>query len=154
MGYQNKCPACREIFPRSRTGVVQKGRRLFCCETCAGAGAAPPKGVDPIRRRARSIQQETRIAVQIGGRRVPGSGALPGSPGDVVQRPEMDGQSLLIEAKFTDAAQYTLKAETWRKVQGEAILARRIPVMQVRIGGLELAVLGWDEFLEMRGGPP
>lgn len=97
-----------------------------------------------VRRTKASVQQEKRLAVDIGGRRVAGSGALQGMKGDVKE------EDWLVEAKMTKANRYSLTLAVFRKIECEAIRAGRRPVLALELAGRTLAVVTWDDFLAMR----
>jgi hypothetical protein len=59
-------------------------------------------------------------------------------------------EDLLVEAKTTEAASFSLKKATWDKIRREALLDGRIPVMAVQIQGRNLVVLDEEDFLELR----
>lgn len=91
-----------------------------------------------------SQRQERSLARNIGGRTVPASGAFWSRKGDVRT------DDLLIEAKTTEAASFSLKKVIWDKIRREALLDGRIPVLAVQIQGRNLVVLDEEDFLELR----
>lgn len=94
----------------------------------------------PLRR---SVRQERAIARDTGGRRQAASGSLPGLKGDVKTK------SWLIEAKTTAGVTYTLKLRTWRKIEQEALVARKEPVLVLEISGRKLAIIDYDLWVDM-----
>lgn len=92
-----------------------------------------------------SMRQEENIAADLGGRRVPASGALPGLPGDV------KSAEWLVEAKCTQAQQYTLTLATLYKVRREAASVGRKWAMQVMMSGEPVAIIPWAEFIRLLG---
>ena len=94
--------------------------------------------------RTASQKQEGRLADIIGGRSVPASGAFWSRKGDVRT------DDLLIEAKTTAAASFSIKKVVWDKIRREALLDGRIPVMAIQIQGRNLIVLDEEDFLELR----
>lgn len=97
-----------------------------------------------IRQQKRSVAQEKKIATQMpGGRRVAGSGSLPGNKGDVKAR------LWLVEAKMTKRPSFTLTLGLWRKIEIEALKSSgyKRPVMQLELAGRKLAVLDWNDYL-------
>jgi len=86
----------------------------------------------------RSVRQERRIARDVGGRRVAGSGSMPGNKGDVA------APGYLLEAKYTDKASYSLKLAIWRKIECEAIRAGCEPGLIIEIMGRRLIVLDYN----------
>jgi hypothetical protein len=92
---------------------------------------------------SRSKQQERRIAADVGGSVVPASGAFWSMKGDA----RSDG--FLIEAKRTDKASLSIKRQIWDKIRREALLDGRVPVLALQIQDRNLAVLDWEDFLEL-----
>lgn len=90
-----------------------------------------------------SVQQEKSIARELGGRRVAGSGAMPGNKGDV------RAGAWLVEAKQTRSPNYQLKLSILRKIEAEALKARKLPVLIVEMSGRSFAVLDLDTFLQV-----
>jgi hypothetical protein len=97
-----------------------------------------------VRRQKASVSQEKRVAKQMAGRRVAGSGSMPGNKGDV----RADGW--LVEAKMTKGVRFTITLALWRKIYGEAVMAGRLPVMQLELAGRTVAVIDWQDFLRLR----
>jgi len=89
----------------------------------------PPRGMTSSKR------QEKKTAREFGGRRTQGSGNKWHDKGDV-KTPKF-----LIECKTTDAASYRLDKATIQKIQIEAAMAGKEPVLRIDIQGLELAVI-------------
>ena len=94
--------------------------------------------------RTASQKQERSLAKSLGGRTVPASGAFWSRKGDVRTN------DLLVEAKTTQAASYSLKKAIWDKIRREALLDGRIPVLAIQIQGRNLVVLDEEDFLELR----
>ena len=70
-----------------------------------------------------SNKQEKRVADELGGKTVIGSGSLWGAKGDVRT------EDYLIECKTTKKTSYPLSADTWLKIEREATRdGLRIPV--------------------------
>lgn len=102
----------------------------------------------------KSNKQEARTAKEFGGRVQPASGALAGAKGDVrtggQRTSSFSDSDFLIENKYTDKASYSLKKETWLKIQKEAIRENmRIPMMQIDIQDTSLVVLNKQDFLAL-----
>ena len=93
-----------------------------------------------------SVAQEKQIARDVGGRRVAGSGSMPGNKGDVKE------DEWLIEAKMTVSGRYSLTLQTWRKIEREAAVKGKRPVIIVKIAGRSLAVIDYHDFLALKGG--
>jgi hypothetical protein len=94
--------------------------------------------------RSKSQQQERDLAKRITGLSVPASGAFWARKGDV------RSDDLLVEAKTTDAASFSIKRTIWEKIRREAILDGRIPVLAISIQDRNLVVLDEEDFLELR----
>lgn len=94
--------------------------------------------------RTPSQKQERSLASNTGGRVVPASGAFWSRKGDVRT------DDLLIEAKTTQAASFSVKKVIWEKIRREALLDGRTPVLAVAIQGRNLVVLDEEDFLELR----
>lgn len=94
--------------------------------------------------RTSSQKQERSLAKNLGGRTVPASGAFWSRKGDV------RSDDLLVEAKTTEAASFSIKKAIWEKIRKEALLDGRIPVLAVQIQGRNLVVLDEEDFLELR----
>jgi hypothetical protein len=75
--------------------------------------------------RRRSKKQENRVAAREGGRRQPGSGAVPGFEGDVRKVGKYRG-----ECKFTRASSYRLKLEDLKKLENQAS-GSELPVFDI-----------------------
>jgi hypothetical protein len=91
-----------------------------------------------------SREQERSVAKSIGGLTVPASGAFWARKGDA------RSDDLLVEAKTTQAASFSIKRVVWEKIRKEALLDGRIPVMAIQIQGRNLVVLDEEDFLELR----
>ena len=91
----------------------------------------------------KSRKQERRLAKEIGGHTTPASGAFWSRKGDV------RSDRYLVEAKRTDKASISIKADVWDKIRREAIIDGRIPVLALQIGSVDLAVLDWEDFLAL-----
>lgn len=103
------------------------------------------KGLLALRQRLRnSARQEHKIAIQMGGRRVAGSGSQPGNKGDV------KAERWLVEAKQTKGARFTLTIGLWRKIFSEAVRASREPAMVIELSGRSLAVIDYQTFLALK----
>lgn len=72
----------------------------------------------------KSIKQEKRVAKELDGRTVIGSGAL-------LDKADVKSDSFLIECKTTAKNFYPLNLATWKKVQKEALKVCRTPLMYI-----------------------
>jgi hypothetical protein len=88
------------------------------------------------RQNRRSSAQEKRVAKEVGGRQVVGSGSSWRAPGDV------KSDTHLIEHKFTDAASFRLTVKDWRQARKDATVVGREPAMIIEFpeAGLRLVV--------------
>ena len=98
-----------------------------------------------VRKLRSSVAQEKRIAKDVGGRRVAGSGSMPGNKGDVKHA------DWLIEAKQTVKGRFPLTLQLWRKIETEAFRASKTPAMVIEMAGRSLVVISYDDWLAMRG---
>jgi siroheme synthase len=92
----------------------------------------------------RSVAQEERLAVQLGGKRIAGSGSQLGAKGDVKT------ERWLVEAKTTTSGRFPLTLALFRKIEKEAIQAGKAPVMVIEMAGRSLAVITLDDFIAFR----
>jgi hypothetical protein len=93
-----------------------------------------------------SMAQEERVAKDIGGQRVIGSGALWGKKGD------SRSSQYLVECKITSSSYYTLTLDVWKKIVREAVNdGLRIPVMNIDLeyGNKSFAVLSLSDYEEL-----
>ncbi len=98
----------------------------------------------------KSILQERRAAVDMGGRVQPGSGAPDFYKGDV--RAPGD---IRVECKTTGSKSYVLKLSELEKIRGEALMGGEESfAMQIefqgQFRGKKFAVIDWDEFVNLR----
>lgn len=84
------------------------------------------------------------MAGAIGGKPTAGSGAFWSRKGDA------RADDLLVEAKRTDKASYSIKKAIWEKIRREALLDGRMPVLALEIQGRNLVVIDEEDFLELR----
>jgi len=54
------------------------------------------------------------------------------------------------EVKFTDKASFSLKKELIEKIKEEAFITAKMPLMHIDIAGLKVAVLLWEDFLDIK----
>ena len=92
---------------------------------------------------ASSRKQERETAASISGKTTPGSGSTWHSKADVVS------PSLMVECKETQNDSISLKAKDFKKVKLEALLANKQAVMQLKMNNLTLAVISWDDFIDL-----
>lgn len=97
-----------------------------------------------------SRKQERKVALEMGGRQIPGSGAVPGIDGDVVSATEF------IECKTTGARQITLKLADWEKTLVEATRSGKPPSMRLQfnhtgsiVPAYDLVVLDKDYYMTL-----
>lgn len=89
-------------------------------------------------------KQEKRLAGRVTGTRPAASGAFWTRKGDV------RSADLLIEAKATEKASYSIKKAIWDKIRREALLDGRLPVLALQIQDRNLVVLDEEDFLALR----
>lgn len=91
----------------------------------------------------RSRKREERGAEEVGGRRCSQSGGG-------ITKGDFRNEEWCCEDKFTVAGkQYTLKESTILKALGEAHRTGRNPVIKIGYRKVEVAVLMWDDFMEL-----
>jgi hypothetical protein len=80
---------------------------------------------------------------KFGGRRQKGSGNQWYAPGDVKT------DLFLIDSKQTNNASFGVSLKIWDKIYEEALFAHRIPLLSLRIRGINLVVLDADDFEQL-----
>jgi len=109
------------------------------------------------RKRRRSIKQEDRVAKEVGGHRVPGSGNAARLPGHNTRgrTGDVSVREFKIEAKYTDKKSFRITEDVVLKAFAEAEMEGKDWLLQVDIYGFDttapnkLAVLDWEVFLEL-----
>lgn len=91
----------------------------------------------------RSQKQERRLAKTLEGTPTAASGAFWSRKGDV------RSSRLLVEAKTTEKASYSIKKEIWEKIRKEALLDGRMPVLAIQIQDRNLVVIDEEDFLAL-----
>ena len=93
-------------------------------------------------------KKEIKDAKLFGGRRTPRSGGLWFAKGD------SKSDNYLIENKTTDKESFSVSVKLWEKINREALLSKRIPMISIEMGKgkLELIVLSMEDFCSIRGG--
>ena len=79
--------------------------------------------------------QEKKLAKKLGGRRQPGSGSIPGLKGDVFSK------TYLAECKATASASYILKLKVLEKIEQEAAMENKEPLLEIQMQGKKFYVL-------------
>lgn len=100
------------------------------------------------RRRVRLVTtQEKRVAEDLGGKTQPGSGNQWNAKGDV------SAKTILVECKSTINQSIPLKVEVLEKIEREAALACKEPVLQIEFQGKrriqKYAVISYERFLQL-----
>lgn len=90
-----------------------------------------------------SQKQEKRLEKSFDGRRTAASGAFWSSKGDV------KADKYLIEAKTTAAKSFSLKSSELKKIETEALLVGKVPLLCVELVDRNYVVLLEDDFLEL-----
>jgi hypothetical protein len=93
--------------------------------------------------RRQSQKHEKRLAKAFGGQRTAASGAFWQRKGDV------RSDDILIEHKWTGKKQVTIRADVLQKIEREAILDYRTPVLGLHLDGRDYVVLNEEDYLEM-----
>ena len=90
-------------------------------------------------------KKEVKDAEQFGGQRTPKSGGFWSFAGDVVTK------DFLIDSKTTDKKNFSITANMWTKLFGEALKARKIPILSILLlnEGTELVVLDKNDFISL-----
>lgn len=58
----------------------------------------------------------------------------------------------IVEAKLTTKGSISVKVEWWKRVSREALMAGKLPVIQLTFpDGTNLAVISWPDFERVRG---
>ena len=94
------------------------------------------------RKRQKWQSQEKKAAKRMGGKLTPGSGNQWAAKSDVRTK------KLLVECKRTDKSTYSLRLDTLRKVELEALRLGLVPVLLVELDGHEYAVLRGTDYEE------
>jgi len=77
------------------------------------------------------------------GKETPRSGGFWSFAGDVEQ------EKFLIESKYTDGKGYRLTKETWNKIEHEALMSGKLPMMSIQIQDTEVVILSKFDFMEL-----
>jgi hypothetical protein len=86
-------------------------------------------------------KKEKKDTKRFQGRRQPRSGGIWFMPGDVKLK------EFLIDDKTTDKLSYSIKNTTWNKISNEALLLKRLPALNVRLGdGTEVTIVDTNDF--------
>lgn len=90
-------------------------------------------------------KKESKDADIFNGRRTPKSGGFWFFPGDV------KSDDFLIDSKTTDKKSFSITANMWEKIEGEALKSRRIPILSILLTneGTELVCLDKNDFIEL-----
>ena len=80
-----------------------------------------------------------------GSRRMPRSGGLWFAKGD------SRSETYLIENKTTKHQSYSISTSLWEKLEGEALLSQRIPLLSIQFGDedTELVIIDKDDFINL-----
>lgn len=90
-----------------------------------------------------SQAHEKRLEKVIGGSRIAASGAFWSRKGDV------RSERFLVEHKFTEKKSFSLKQETLKKIEREAVMVGRIPLLGVSLGGTDYVVMLEQDFVDL-----
>ena len=88
------------------------------------------------------VKKEKKDAESFGGKRTPRSGGLWFAKGDV------RSNEYLIENKTTAKESFSVSVPLWEKIEKEALLSHRLPLLSLEMGNdkLELIILSKDDF--------
>lgn len=93
--------------------------------------------------------KERRDAKDFGGKVTPRSGGFWAFAGDVKT------DDFLIDSKFTKTDSFKITKKIWDKLYGEALKARKTPLLSLEIGEeLELIVIDKNDLLQLLEGNP
>lgn len=81
------------------------------------------------------------------GKETPRSGGFWSFAGDVKCGGAL--KNLLVEVKQTEKKSYSLTCATWDKIENEALLDDKLPMMSVDIQGRELVILNKHDFISL-----
>lgn len=62
----------------------------------------------------------------------------------------MKAKAWLVECKFTDNTQFTLKLTDLNKLKLQAIMERKFPVLQIQFGKRRYAVIEWEDLFDAK----
>lgn len=80
------------------------------------------------------------MAKVLKGKTTPASGSIRGFKGDVFT------DKYLVECKYTDKKQFTLKLDVLEKIEMEALLKNKIPLLAVEIKGKNYIIMKEEDF--------
>lgn len=89
------------------------------------------------------VKKEKSDAKEFGGYRQKGSGNTWSAPGDVKT------DKFLIDSKQTDKKSYSVTIKTWDKLYEEALFAKKLPILSLKIQNVEVVVLDKEDFLKI-----
>lgn len=78
--------------------------------------------------------QEFRVSEDVGGRKVPASGAFEGNKGDV------ETKAWLIDAKLTEKKSFALSLKVLRKIDAEALAYGKVPALAIEFTNTHFGV--------------
>ena len=89
--------------------------------------------------------KEKKDAKAFNGKRMPRSGGFWSAKGDI------KSGKYLIESKQTMKRSFSVSVDLWKKIEREALLSNRIPLLSLEIGKekQELIVISRDDFLTL-----
>ena len=106
----------------------------------------PLPGVGQRSMTAKSKREAKKLNAIVGGKVVPGSGAVQGLDGDRITARTM------IEEKVTDKKSYTLTSTTWEKLLGEAARNGLLSALILKLGPHRIVMMPLDEAMERMEG--
>jgi len=90
-------------------------------------------------------KKEKKDAKLFNAKQTPGSGNKWGAKGD------SKSDTFLIENKTTDKENFTIQGKVWQKIEKEALLEGRIPLLSIEFGNKkkELIIIEKNDFITM-----
>ena len=89
-------------------------------------------------------KKEYRDRDDFGGKETKASGRIWSDPGDVKT------QNWLIESKYTSKKSYSISRKIWEKLDGQALLSFRMPLLSIQIqDDIEVVVMNKEDFITL-----
>lgn len=88
-------------------------------------------------------KKEIRDAKDFGAYVTKASGRVWNDPGD------SQNKDWLIESKYTDKKSYSVSLKTWKKLEKQALIAFRLPLLSVQMQDTEVVVLDKEDFIKL-----
>lgn len=143
---------CIECGQEKLIGALLDEETFTCsraCERRRKKGVhhiGPLPGVGQRSTTAKSKREAKKLTEIVGGKVVPGSGAVQGLDGDRTTNRTM------VEEKVTDKKSYTLTTTTWGKLLGEAARNGLCSALILKLGTHRIIMMPLDEAMERMEG--